>query len=188
LHLFTESFASVPLFLPGAALWLVVALLLMPPAARFLDAHRLVTFALTMSLGFVVLATLTPTAVALVGGGSGAATCDFSRLGLPPRSELLSAHDTLRNVLLFVPLGFALGFLPKSPRAAGLIIAAYLSPLLIETVQLVTPVMGRGCQSADVIDNAIGLTVGLALGLGAARLRRMWPGRRPRRQGPGGPW
>lgn len=174
MHLFTEFFASVPLFLPGVALWLIVALLLMPRAARFLDAHRLVTFSLVMSLGFVALATLTPTAVALAGGGSGTAACDFSRLGLPPRSELLSAHDTLRNVLLFVPLGLALGLLPKNPRAVGLIIAAYVSPLVIETVQLVTPVMGRGCQSADVIDNAIGLTVGLALGLGATRLRSAW--------------
>ncbi len=178
MHLFTEFFASVPLFLPGLLIWLVVTLMLMPRAARYLGTQHLISLGLMMSLGFVLLATLTPTAVALAGSGSGAGACDLGRLGLPPISELLSVHDTLRNVLLFIPLGFVLGLLRGSSRVAILILGAYALPLAIEAVQLVTPVLGRQCQSADVIDNGIGLTIGLALGLGVAWLARSWMARR----------
>lgn len=176
--LFSEFFKSVPWFLPGLAVWLLVALAATPRVSRRLEAERLLVFPLLMALGIVILATLTPTSVALAGLGSGSAACDLGRLGLPPRSEVLAVHDTLRNILLFVPLGLAVGLLPRRPTTAVVVVAAYSLPLVIETIQLIAPAMGRGCQSADVIDNSIGLTLGLVIGSVAAGAARRWSARR----------
>ena len=164
MQLFTEFFASVPWFLPGMLVWAPAALLLTPTVADALRSNRLVVFAMLISFGGVVLATLTPTSVALSVGAPQAEWCDLDRMALPPLSELLAVHDTLRNVLLFIPLGLTLGLLGRTRRAGAMVIAAYALPFVIETLQLALPGMGRGCQSADLIDNAIGLTLGLVAG------------------------
>ena len=91
---------------------------------------------------------------------------------------MLAVHDTLRNILLFVPLGLTVGALPRKPTTAVVIVAAYALPFVIETIQLIAPAMGRGCQSADVIDNSIGLTLGLVIGSVAAGAARRWSARR----------
>ena len=52
-----------------------------------------------------------------------------------------------------------------------LAIAALLLPVAIETTQAVVVAMGRACQSGDVLDNAFGALIGLALGLVAFRFR-----------------
>jgi hypothetical protein len=46
-------------------------------------------------------------------------------------------------------------------------LVAVLSPFAIETAQLLLPVLGRGCQSADVFDNLTGLVLGGLIGAGA---------------------
>lgn len=164
LRLFTEFFESVPFFLPGIIVWALLSFALTPAAARVLESRRTVVFFVLLSFGAVVLATLTPTADFVAGPEPGAG-CDLGRLGLPPLSELTTVNDTLRNVLLFVPLGFTLGLLERSRASLTLVLLAYLLPVAIEASQLMVAPLRRGCQSADVIDNAIGLTVGLAAAL-----------------------
>ena len=73
-------------------------------------------------------------------------------------------NDTSLNVALFVPLGSALGVLANR-RAVLLIPLAAALPLVIEAIQLWAGGLGRGCQSADVADNLLGLGLGLSIGL-----------------------
>jgi VanZ family protein len=176
-RVFTEFFAAVPWFLPGLLVWGIVASALTPTVARALATRSAIVLAMLMSLGIVVLATLLPTSEALASADTRFEWCDLERLTLPPPSELLAATDTLRNVLLFIPLGMTLGLLTKTRRAAILIALAYALPFVIEAVQLLLSPLGRGCQSADVIDNALGLTLGLATALVLRWAGRWWSGR-----------
>ena len=160
---FTEFFAAVPWFLPGLALWTAGAVIASPAVATALRVRRFLAFSVLVSLGFVLLATLTPTAVALSGTDVPYEWCNLERLTLPPLAELLSVNDTVRNIALFVPLGLTIGFLPRSRRTALVITLAFALPFFIEMWQLVLSELGRGCQSADVIDNALGLMAGIGL-------------------------
>jgi VanZ family protein len=90
--------------------------------------------------------------------------CDLTRVGLASLEDLSSFNDASLNILLFVPLGAAIGLLPGSRRKAAIAIAAILAPFAIELFQLLVPQLGRGCQSADVVDNLTGLVLGLAAG------------------------
>jgi glycopeptide antibiotics resistance protein len=126
--------------------------------------------ALIVSLGIILSATLTPLNGVIDVGGVGAGSCDFSRIGLAPLRELRRLDDTSLNVLLFVPLGISLAFLPRTRRTALLITAAIALPFAIETIQLLLALLDRGCQSADVIDNLTGLAIGFGGGLVAAWL------------------
>jgi VanZ family protein len=88
---------------------------------------------------------------------------------LIPFAELTRINDSSLNVLLFVPLGIAIGLLAWSPRAAAILVAGLLLPFVIEATQAWLPALGRGCQSADVVDNITGLVVGLVIGRLAGR-------------------
>jgi glycopeptide antibiotics resistance protein len=156
--------AGVPWFAPGLIVWAVLAVAASPIITRFLRTSRLHAMFLVVAFGLTIMATLTPTVRSLSGNGSHLGTCDLSRLSVAPVGLLLGVSDASLNVLLFVPLGLALGALPMSPRSAALIVGAFLLPVAIELVQLAVPDLGRGCQSADVIDNTMGLVIGLALG------------------------
>jgi hypothetical protein len=170
LRLFTEFFDAVPWFLPGVVLWGVASAALAPTVGRALQTRNVVAFALSLSFGVVLLATLSPTAIAISDPEPSFEWCDLDRLTFPPLSDLLSINDAIRNVLLFIPLGFTLGLLPWTRQTLALVVLAYLLPFAIEALQLAVPILGRGCQSADIIDNATGLTVGL---LAAAGLRQV---------------
>jgi hypothetical protein len=162
--------AALPWFLPGVAISAAVSLAVGGIVGRALGARRIVASALVFSLGIIVSATLTPLGgrVDLVGSHPGA--CDLSRMGLPPLADLLGVNDTSLNVLLFVPLGLSLAFLPRSRRTAAVILAAVALPFAIELTQLMVPVLDRGCESADVVDNLAGLVLGLAAGTLLGRL------------------
>ena len=80
-------------------------------------------------------------------------------------TEYLRVNDTSLNVLLFIPLGTLIGVLPRSPYRVPILIAAIILPFAIEVLQLVISPLGRACQSADVFDNLLGLTLGLGAGL-----------------------
>jgi hypothetical protein len=54
-----------------------------------------------------------------------------------------------------------------------LLLAAIALPFVIEIIQLLAPVLARGCQSSDVIDNLIGLSIGFAIGVVARSLTRL---------------
>jgi hypothetical protein len=166
----------LPWFLPGLAITTAIAFAVAGRIARRLRTERWIAMLLVMSLGAVLAATIPPTA-----GGwdrpSGPGRCDFGRIGLAPLSEYLRLSDTSLNVILFVPLGLAVGLLGRSPAMVRTLIAAVALPPAIEAIQSLAPVLGRGCESRDVSDNLLGLGIGLVLGLLLSVVRA----RRPRR-------
>lgn len=176
---------TLPFFLPGAALSLVVALLVAGPVARVLATRRSVASLLVLSVGVILSATLTPLGGTLVFDGGVPGSCDLSRLGPPPLGALRRVTDTSLNVVLFVPLGLAIALLPRTRRTGAVLVGAALLPVAIEATQLLVPAISRGCESADVVDNLLGLAVGLAIG-GGLRAVASRAGRR-RATGPGAP-
>ena len=102
--------------------------------------------------------------------GSAGRSCDFSRIGLVPLEDLFEVNDASLNVALFLPLGVALALISNPRRKFALMFAAIALPFGIEALQLWAPILARGCESADVIDNLSGMAVGFA---GATVLRRL---------------
>jgi len=158
---------AVPWFLPGVAFVAVLGILVAPALGRFLQTRSIVAFLLVLSVGAILFATLSPTAVVLAVGSSSHQACDLSRLGLASIAELTSINDTSRNVVLFIPLGLTLALLPPTRRTLAVVLSAILLTVLIEMTQLLLPALGRGCESADIIDNTMGLMIGLGVGLAA---------------------
>jgi VanZ family protein len=152
---------SLPLLLPGIIATMVLAVALAAPLARFLRTKRAVAALLVLSVGLILAATLSPNLRGLEAVGG---QCDLSRLVPPSLETLRFDGDAGRNIVLFVPLGLALGMLPWARRSAAVIGAAFLLTLFVELTQLLVPQLERGCESADVIDNTIGLVLGLAVG------------------------
>ena len=153
----------VPLFLPGFALWSLASIAISGRTARALDTSRPVALLLLVSLGFGLSATLSPTGEAMAGEALSGGTCDLTQMGLPPLSMLTRPNDVVLNIILFVPLGIALGLLPAVRRTFIIIALAFAVPLLIETLQLLLVDLGRGCESADVINNMLGIAVGIGM-------------------------
>jgi hypothetical protein len=154
---------QVPLSVVAFLIALVVALVLGPATARRLRTRRSIGTLLLAGVGLVVAATLVPTAAAVEGAASDG-VCDFSRLGLAPIEELVRPTFTSLNVLLFVPLGLAVGLLPRGRAAALVAVGAIALPFVVESIQLVATDLGRGCQTADIIDNLLGLFIGIVVG------------------------
>jgi hypothetical protein len=168
---------AVPLSAFALVIAIVVALVLSPAAAGRLRTRRSVAALLLFGFGLVLAATLVPTAAALEGAASDG-VCDVSRVGLAPLEDLTSVTFTSLNVLLFVPLGLAVGLLPRTPAAATVTVAAISLTFLVETIQFVVTVLGRGCQTADIVDNLLGLAIGIAIGTLARPLLALAPGSR----------
>jgi glycopeptide antibiotics resistance protein len=160
----------LPLFLPGVAISMVVGLVASGAVGRALGVRRAVAWVMVLSLGIVVAATLTPQADALEAGVRGPGYCDFSRIWLAPWEQLLSVTDASLNVLLFIPLGAAIGLVPRSRRRAAIVVGAIALPFAIEITQSLAPWLDRGCESADVVDNLMGLALGLIAGVVAGRI------------------
>ena len=158
------ALAALPWFLPGFAISVVVGYLVRHRAARLLGASPLLGWALIVSLGIVASATLTPLHEAAFEGGVQTTGCDFSRVGLASLEDILELGDTFLNILLFIPLGAALGLLPRSRRKAWLTLGGLALPFVIETTQLIATPLDRACQSADIVDNVSGLLIGLVIG------------------------
>ena len=156
---------DLPWFLPGLAITTVIALAVAGRVARRLRTESWIAFLLLMSVGAVLVATIPPDAGGFSGRPSAPGRCDFGRIGLAPLSQYLHLGDTSLNVILFVPLGLAIGLLGRSPATARVLVAVLALPLAIEAIQSLLPMLGRGCQSRDVVDNLLGLGIGLALGV-----------------------
>ena len=150
-------------FLPGLVVTLVVGLALARRVGRSLRVWPVLGFLLVVGVGLALSATVTPSHDALAHGILGSGTCDLDRIGRPSRAELAWPGEALLNILLFVPLGVAVGLCPPSRAKLGVVALAYAMPLAIEAIQLVVTPLGRKCQSADVVDNLIGLTLGIAI-------------------------
>lgn len=153
----------LPWFLPGVGLSFIVAVLVEARVGRWLGCSPLVAGFLIVSLGIVLSATVIPLHGTFESGDGVSRTCDFSRIGLAPVHALRGLNDTSLNIVLFVPLGAASGLLPGTRRTVSIVAAVVVLPVGIETLQLIMPVLGRGCQSADVIDNLTGLVIGMAV-------------------------
>ena len=166
---------AVAWFLPGVACSIVASMIVAPSVARTLRTGRLVAWLLAVSLGVILSATVTPIQATLDIGGLAGRPCDFSRIGLASLAELLTVSDTSLNAVLFVPLGWAMGLIPNTRRKLILILVVLALPFGIEALQLWAPILGRGCESADVIDNLTGLALGLA---GATAFRWLQPAQR----------
>jgi glycopeptide antibiotics resistance protein len=164
----------LPWFVPGAVISLLAGLLTAPAIARGLRSGRGPAWLLVFGLGIVIAATLTPLGRGFEERASILRTCDFSRIGLAPLREYFRVDDTSLNVVLFIPLGVAVGLLPGSRRKWVIVGAAILLPVAIETLQLLAPALSRGCQSADVVDNMTGLVLGM---VGATGARWLYAGR-----------
>jgi VanZ family protein len=155
----------LPWFLPGLAITTVIALAVAGRVARRLRTERWIAFLLVTGVGAVLAATIPPDGGGSSGRPSVPGRCDFGRIGLAPLSQYLHLGDTSLNVILFVPLGLAIGLLGRSPATARVLVAVLALPLAIEAIQSLAPMLGRGCQSRDVVDNLLGLGIGLALGV-----------------------
>lgn len=166
------TMGNVPWFWPGVVISVILGILAAARLSRSLAIGRAHAVALVVSIGIIVSATLTPLRGALTSGAVGSGVCDLSRIGPPPMRDLVGLTDTTLNLVLFAPLGAAIGLLPRTRWRAALLALAFAGPFLIETIQLLAPVTARGCQSADVIDNLTGLVAGLIAGTLWRILRR----------------
>jgi hypothetical protein len=162
--------AALPWFLPGAAISVAVGIAAGGRVGRALGIRRTVARALIVSLGIILSATLSPLRGAIELGAVGTGSCDLSRVGFAPLRELLAVNDTSLNVLLFVPLGVSIAFIPRPRLKVVVAVAAIALPFAIEAIQLLVPLLDRACESADVVDNLTGLALGLAGGVVAGRL------------------
>ena len=106
---------------------------------------------------------LMPTAAALEGRVADG-VCDLTRVGLASVQQLTSVNNASLNVLLFIPLGLAVGLLPRNRAAGVATLAAVSLTFVVESIQLLVPVLGRGCQTADMVDNLLGLAIGAVIG------------------------
>jgi hypothetical protein len=176
---FREYLGDFAWFWPGVMLSIALGLAIGGRAAQALRVPRAIATALILGVGLIASATLTPSREALTQGAIGTGTCQIGRIGPASIAELLSFGDPTFNVLLFVPLGVAIGLFPVSRWMAALVMAAAILPFAIEAIQLLATGLGRGCQSSDVADNLTGLVIGLVMGVVARRLTG-GPGR-PRR-------
>lgn len=153
--------STVTWFFPGVGVSIVLGFLFAPAVARALSTGRLVAWLLIVSFGVVLSATLTPIRPGVEVSSVTSNSCDFARIGLAPVADLLTFNDISLNILLFVPLGWALGRIPSTPRKLLLVVGALALPFGIETLQLLAPILNRSCESADVVDNLTGLLLGL---------------------------
>ena len=157
------TLSEYPGFLPGLAVSVLLATLLYRYLGRLLGISEPVALMLLISLGAIVAATLTPGHEAFPPMHAGA-SCDVSRIGPAQLTDYTALGTTGLNVLLFVPLGILLALLPRSRATAFAVLGAALLPFAIESIQLAATPLGRACQGADVIDNMLGLALGLAAG------------------------
>jgi glycopeptide antibiotics resistance protein len=166
---FRDYLADFAWFWPGIAISIVVGVAFSPTLARVLKIRRLLALLLILSFGLIVSATLTPSREALRFGAVGSGSCDLTRIGIAPIADIFGFGDPTFNILLYVPLGVAIGLLPTNRRKVGFILAACVMPVVIELIQMQAIVLDRACQSSDIADNLTGLVVGLVIGLVVGR-------------------
>jgi hypothetical protein len=168
----------IPWLLPGLIVSLVIGLVTARWVGRRLEVHPAVAVLLALGLGLVLAATLTPLRDALEDGAIGPGFCETSRFVPIPPWRWLRLSDPTLNIAMFVPLGVAIGIVPPSRLKAGLIIGALCLPFAIELIQMAAPILARGCEAADVVDNLTGLVFGLLVGslLGWIGVGRAQPG------------
>jgi glycopeptide antibiotics resistance protein len=157
-------FGSIPWLLPGLLLAFVLGLLSARWVSGHLRSHPMVAWLMIVGLGLVFSATLTPLRGAIENGTVGTGACDLSGLWPLSPSSWFTFGDRPMNILMFLPLGLAIGLIPRSPTKIWLVIVATVMPFALESVQLLVPILGRGCEGIDLVDNLTGLLLGLGVG------------------------
>ncbi len=160
---------TVPFLIPGAVIAALLALAAGRAIGQGFRIGRGAAMVMLFSTGLILAGTLTPQWQALAYGAKGTGTCDLSRIGPPSFDDLVGGSDVAGNILMFIPLGATIALVPRSRRKAVLVVGAVALPFAIETVQLLAPALDRACESADVVDNLIGLAGGLAAGSALGR-------------------
>lgn len=143
------------------AVWAVlvagaVAVLAARPLGVVLESSPLVSGLLVLGAGLVIAVTLTP-----VDASGSSAWRSFGTGSAVVPDWVVS--DRFANLLLFVPLGIAAGLVGRVDARRWIVVAVLLSPLLVEGLQAVLPILNRGPQWQDVLDNTLGVLVGLAV-------------------------
>ena len=67
---------------------------------------------------------------------------------LPTWNQVGRGGQVALNVLLLLPLGVAIGCLPRARLTLVIILAAFALPFLIEAIQMAAVPLGRLCQAA----------------------------------------
>jgi glycopeptide antibiotics resistance protein len=147
---------------------LILALLLAPLVGAWLATKPRLTRALAV-VAMVAVAALT---LYPDGEPSATVTCAAELPYLSP-----TAVESTANILLFVPLAFLIGLAWRRPFLAALV--AIAASAAVETVQAVALVVGRACDTSDLITNAIGAILGGLCAWGALRIRSMRDARKP---------
>ncbi len=153
----TTLLVAHPWFSPAV----LVALVALGPlvGSRLLDRPRAAWTLFGVSLLPVVLLTLVPTSREIVERCAvGWALPTFGRVEL------------MANVILFVPPVLLAAIASRRPVLA--LLGGTAASAAIETVQALTPALGRSCDTNDWLSNTIGALVGAALAAVAIRLAR----------------
>jgi hypothetical protein len=171
LRRFAAQFGDYAGFGPGIVISLVVSLATSGLVSRLMGISRAHGWALVMALGVILSATITPSREAIQFGAQGSGTCDFTSLGVG-LSDLRHLDESSLNVLLFIPFGIAIGLCPDSSAKRLMLAFALVFPVTIELVQLLAVSLGRECQGSDIVDNLLGLLIGLGAGSVTSRVWR----------------
>ena len=166
MHTILNQTGDLPWALPLLLASIVLGLVLARPLGRALSEPPWVAAMLVISIGLIVSYTLTPRS-----GASWASivAAPADRTGLDDLVQApwhwwpLDARSL--NVLLFIPLGFAIAFIGRRWLRWAFIACAVVAPFAIEGVQLVVSRLDRLPQWVDVVDNITGVVIGLLLGL-----------------------
>jgi hypothetical protein len=162
-------FGSLPWLLPASLVALVVSIATSAGIGRWLGTRRGVAWVLVITLGIILSATLSPLGRPAA-EGIGAGTCDLGRIRPAAAADLFNPTDVIVNILMFVPLGFAVGLVPGSRRKLALLGGVLVLPIAVEATQLLVTPLHRACESADVVDNLSGLVIGLVAGTSLGRI------------------
>ena len=178
---------ATPLFWPGALLSALAGLLCSRRLARRLGTHPLAAFLLVLSLGGIATFTLLPDINSYYLNGLRYAESGYaSQWHAPGLAELTSVNQDSLNVALFVPLGVAVAHIRPGKGAAWSAVAAAALPFGIEATQYAVPWLLRACDLQDIVDNLLGLALGLFAGHVLGLVARAAASFRRARTGPPG--
>lgn len=163
-----------PRGLIGIPIAILVAGVLGGRVAAATGSGRFTGSFLTFSVAAILAITLLP--MPLVTSPTEGLRCLLPTLSVFRSGDLLRVTDVSLNVIMFVPLGLAVAWLPRRtlPRALALAVAL---PWVVESIQLAVPALGRTCQAGDITTNLMGLALGLLVGVVARAIAARGGGR-----------
>ena len=170
--------SGITWFWPGMAVVLVMSWVLAPPVARLLRIDRRLGWLLVITIGLILVVEATPLRGPFGLDLTAQRPCDLARRWFATLPEITAMGDVTLDIVLYIPAGVVIAWLPVLRRSMIVMAAAVMLPGLIEVVQLVVPTLARGCQSGDAIDGLTGLGVGLGVGVVVRLVRRVVVGDR----------